>query len=115
MSKSDDTWLHKHFMVERDFEAEHATHDRYHEVSPHHHEFYELYFFISGNTDYVISNARYTLEAGDMLFVAPDLIHGPVFRDFNAPYERCVVWITSGLMSYLFRMDTDLVQFSQKK
>ena len=43
-----DDWLHKHFMVKRDFEAEHAVHEHYHEISPHHHEFYELYFFISG-------------------------------------------------------------------
>ena len=109
-----DDWLHKHFMVKRDFEAEHAVHEHYHEISPHHHEFYELYFFISGNTDYVVGNARYSLEPGDMLFVPPDMIHSPVFRDFEAQYERYVVWISNGLMNYLFRMDADLNHFSIK-
>lgn len=114
MSVQYDNWLHKHFMEERDFEAEHAVHEHYHEVSPHYHEFYELYFFISGNTDYVVSNARYSLEPGDMLFVPPDIIHSPVFRDFEANYERCVVWITNGMMNFLFRMDPDLNRFSIK-
>lgn len=109
-----DDWLHKHFMVKRDFEAEHAVHEHYHEISPHHHEFYELYFFISGNTDYVVGNARYSLEPGDMLFVPPDMIHSPVFRDFEAQYERYVVWISNGLMNYLFRIDADLNHFSIK-
>lgn len=115
MQYNNNDWLHKHFMVERDFEAEHAVHEHYHEISPHHHEFYELYFFISGNTDYVVGNARYSLEPGDMLFVPPDMIHSPVFRDFEAQYERYVVWISNGLMNYLFRMDADLNHFSIKK
>lgn len=114
MSNQKDNWLHKHFMVERDFEAEHAVHQTYHEISPHYHEFYELYFFISGNADYVVGNARYLLEPGDMIFVPPDLIHSPVFRDFESQYERCVVWVTNGLMNYLFRMDADLTLFSLK-
>ena len=44
----------------------------------------------------------------------PDIIHSPVFRDFEANYERCVVWITNGMMNSLFRMDPDLNRFSIK-
>ena len=77
--------------------------------------FMSCIFFISGNADYVVGNARYLLEPGDMIFVPPDLIHSPVFRDFESQYRRCVVWVTNGLMNFLFRMDADLTLFSLKR
>lgn len=39
------SWLFKHYMSARDFEVEHALNQNYHDIEPHYHEFYELFFF----------------------------------------------------------------------
>ena len=55
MPRTDDySWLHKHYMEHRDFEAEHAVHSQYPEIVPHYHEFYELYFFLAGIASIVV-------------------------------------------------------------
>lgn len=115
MPRTDDySWLHKHYMEHRDFEAEHAVHSQYPEIVPHYHEFYELYFFLAGNVDYVVSNVRFQLEPGDLLLVPPNIMHNPVFRDFAVHYDRYVVWISPGLMERLFVIDPELRLFQKK-
>ena len=51
-------------MERRDFEAEHAVHSQYPKIVPHYHEFYELYFFLTGHADYVVGDVRFQLESG---------------------------------------------------
>ena len=93
MPKTDDySWLNKHYMERRDFEAEHAVHSQYPKIVPHYHEFYELYFFLTGHADYVVGDVRFQLESGDLLLVPPNIVHNPVFHDFTVFYDRYVVW-----------------------
>ena len=49
------------------------------EVALHHHDFYEIYFFLSGNVQYNIESRSYLLTPGDVLLINPMELHQPVF------------------------------------
>lgn len=63
------------------------------DVPLHHHEFYEIYFFISGSVLYSIENRSYLLTPGDILLIRPMQLHQPVFDGRHGNYERIVLWL----------------------
>ena len=63
------------------------------EVALHHHDFYEVYFFLSGNVQYNIESRSYLLSPGDVLLISPMELHQPVFGSEPRVYERIVLWI----------------------
>jgi len=118
MKKADDqrlSWLHKHYLVEKDFEIEHAIDVTYHEVEPHYHEFYELLFFVSGNVDYIVADERFHLRRGDLLIIPPNVFHGPIFLNFEVKYERFVLWMAARTLDRLIFLDPDIGYFLGKK
>ena len=63
------------------------------EVTLHHHDFYEVYFFLSGNVHYNIESRSYLLTPGDVLLISPMELHQPMFGAEQREYERIVLWI----------------------
>lgn len=63
------------------------------EVALHHHDFYEVYFFLSGNVQYNIESHSYLLTPGDVLLISPMELHQPMFGSEHREYERIVLWI----------------------
>ena len=63
------------------------------EVALHHHDFYEVYFFLSGNVQYNIESHSYLLTPGDVLLISPMELHQPMFGSDQREYERIVLWI----------------------
>lgn len=63
------------------------------EVALHHHDFYEIYFFLSGNVQYNIESRTYLLAPGDVLLISPLELHQPAFGENRQLYERFVLWI----------------------
>ena len=63
------------------------------EVALHHHDFYEIYFFLSGNVQYNIESRSYLLTPGDVLLISPMELHQPMFGSEQRVYERIVLWI----------------------
>ena len=63
------------------------------EVALHHHDFYEVYFFLSGNVQYNIETRSYLLTPGDVLLISPMELHQPMFGSEQREYERIVLWI----------------------
>ena len=61
-------------------------------VPLHHHDFYELIFFIRGDVDYRVETEVFPLEAGDIILVPCGIFHQPLIRSEDA-YERIVLWI----------------------
>lgn len=80
-------------MVRTDFECYHYLDPVPPEVDFHEHEFYEVFFFLSGNVSYNIEGRTYLLHPGDILLTDNKDIHKPEVRP-GKPYERYVVWIT---------------------
>lgn len=111
ISAAPNSWVHKQYMSERDFEIEHAADMHYHEVEPHYHEFYELFFFLNGHIDYVVEDQIFEMRRGDLLVIPPSTLHNPIFRDFDVPYERYVLWISAQCMERLSALDPDLDTF----
>ncbi len=63
------------------------------EVELHHHDFYEIYFFLSGSVTYIVESRQYQLKPGDILLISPLELHQPVIQPGKEPYERVVLWI----------------------
>lgn len=85
------------------FEIYRARNSRPLDVALHHHDFYEVYFFLSGNVQYNVESHSYLLAPGDVLLISPNELHQPVFGDNPASYERMVLWINK---DFLRRLDS---------
>ena len=68
------------------------------EVALHHHDFYEVYFFVSGNVQYNIESRSYLMTPGDILLISPMELHQPVFEKDHKDYERIVLWINKSFL-----------------
>ena len=53
----------------------------------HCHNFYEVYFFITGNARYLVEGIEYRPEPYSMLLIAPNVFHGVSIQSEH-PYER---------------------------
>jgi len=80
------------------FEVFHYKDSHMTEVALHHHDFYEVYFFLSGNVSYNIESRSYLLTSGDVLLIAPNELHQPVFAPDQQNYERIVLWINKSFL-----------------
>jgi AraC-like DNA-binding protein len=68
------------------------------DVALHHHDFYEIYFFLSGSVLYNIESRSYLLTPGDILLIRPMQLHQPIFDGKSGNYERIVLWLNSSFM-----------------
>lgn len=71
------------------------------EVALHHHDFYEIYFFLSGNVQYNIESRSYLLTPGDVLLISPMELHQPMFGQDHRVYERIVLWMDKKFLDKL--------------
>lgn len=88
-----DIWTDRQVMLgESAFEFYHYLDNDPPEVEFHQHPFYELFFFLNGDADYIIEGKIYKLRAGDILLTNSLDIHRPEIRP-GKPYERIVLWL----------------------
>ena len=78
------------------------------EVELHHHDFYEVYFFLSGSVTYIIESRKYQMKPGDVLLISPLELHQPVIQPGKEPYERVVLWVNRNFLKELSSEATDL-------
>ena len=81
-------------MKRGDYEIFHFRDPKMQEVPLHHHDFYEIYFFLSGRVDYLVEGINYTLNPGDLMLISPMELHRPTVAPEEA-YERVVLWINA--------------------
>lgn len=105
-------------MIRPDFECYHYLDPTPPDVEFHEHEFYEVFFFLSGKVSYNIEGRTYLLRPGDILLTDNQDIHKPEVQ-LGKPYERYVVWITPeflhGLEKYGSRLTDCFKDASRKK
>lgn len=87
-------------MTERYFEFHHTYNETPPHVSFHQHSFYEIFFFLSGNVNYIIEGRTYNLRPGDVLLTSSLDIHCPDIRP-GRPYERIVIWLADDFFGHL--------------
>ena len=97
-------------MTRANFEIFHYRDAKFEGVAVHQHDFYEVYFFISGNVEYSVEGKSYHLNKGDLLLINPLELHQPRIAPDQNPYERIVLWINKTYLSRLCTNNTSLSQ-----
>ena len=92
------------------FEVFHYRDAKFEGVAVHQHDFYEVYFFISGNVEYSVEGKSYHLNRGDLLLINPLELHQPRIGPDQDAYERIVLWINKNYLSRLCTNNTSLSQ-----
>lgn len=93
-------------MRRADFEVFHYRDPRPAGVEVHHHDFYEVYFFLGGEVEYWVEGRVYHLQPGDLLLINPMELHRPIVKAGGAVYERIVLWIDKAYLEKLGGGDT---------
>ena len=75
------------------FEIFHYKEPRPDTVEVHHHDFYEVYFLLSGQVEYWVEGRILRPSAGDLLLINPMELHRPMIHPNSSTYERIVLWI----------------------
>lgn len=97
----------RQYMVNSDFEFFHYKDDHQLEVEYHNHDFYEIYFFISGKVTYIVEGKSYSVRPGDILLINNRELHKPVIE--QGPYERIVIWIDPDFIRRASTPESDLL------
>ena len=77
-------------------------------VQLHHHDFYEIYFLVSGDVTYTIENKLYHVAPGDVLLISPNELHQVHIVPEMDAYERYVLWVKPEMVEKLSTEKTDL-------
>ena len=83
------------------FEVFHYKEPRPEGVEVHHHDFYEVYYLLSGQVEYWVEGRIIQLNPGDLLLMNPQELHRPLLGPKNTVYERIVVWINTAYLAGL--------------
>lgn len=100
----------KQQMQRPDFELQYKRDSYLKDVGLHHHDFYELYYLVSGDVTYTIESRLYKVLPGDVLLISPRELHQVHIQAEHAAYERYVLWINPQLIGRLSAGRTDLSQ-----
>ena len=92
MARSTQAFNPRQSMRRADYEIFHYQDPKMQEVPLHHHDFYEVYCFLSGDVSYLVEGRSYTLQPNDILLISPMELHRPMVAPDKA-YERIVLWI----------------------
>ena len=94
-------------MRSKTFEVFHYRDRNPESVTLHYHDYYEIFFFLSGNVDYRVEGRTYRLESGDLLLISPQELHQPAVEP-DAVYERIVLWVDRSYLQSISAPSMDL-------
>ncbi len=80
-------------MRNQNFEIFHYNQMTPEEVTVHHHDFYEVFFFLGGKVTYRAEGQIYHLKPGDILLINPMVLHQPIIASDSPDYERIILWV----------------------
>lgn len=78
-------------------------------IDYHYHEFYKLFFLISGNGGYSVEGKRYLLKPGDIVLIGSQCVHRPEFEE-DTVYERIILYISPEFLRQQSCADCDLAE-----
>lgn len=101
----------KLFIQNPQYRIDHFHNNQIPDSGIHKHDFYELFFFISGTAYYIINNKKTRIAPGSILLINRNTFHTPIVKpDGNKKYNRYVLSISVDLMDSLCTEITDLRQ-----
>lgn len=89
------------------FELFHFSDNKPLRVDYHNHDFYEIYYFISGKVNCVIEGRTYYLKPGDILLINNKEVHRSLI-ELGKTYERIVVWVHPNYIRNIEQGEIDL-------
>lgn len=96
-------------MKTRSFEVFHYKDKKPPDIGMHHHDFFEVYLFLTGDVHYRVEGRSYVLEPGDILLINPMELHQATIGT-DKDYERLVLWIDRNYLYQLSGEDHCLVR-----
>ena len=99
----------RQIMPGREFELQYKRDLELSNVDLHHHDFYEIYYLVSGEVTYTINSRICRVLPGDMLFIAPGVLHQVYIRSERSAYERYVLWIDPKMIRALSSENSNLL------
>lgn len=108
MAKKYSVYDERQTMGRADFEIQHKRDTVLQNVELHHHDFYEIYYLVSGDVTYVIEGKLCRIMPGDLLLVSPRELHQVIIRSDLAVYERYVLWVEGSFVRQLSAPGADL-------
>ena len=107
VNSTNQPFTHRQYMLSDNFEFFHYKDNGPLEVEYHKHDFFEIYFLISGEVTYVIEGKSYTLKPWDIILINNKELHKPIINH-GSIYERIVIWVDPGFISKISTSDSDL-------
>jgi len=92
MSELKQDFTDRQYMISPDFEIYHYKDQPTLEIDFHNHDFYEIYYLISGKVNYMVEGKCYSLKHDDILIINNKELHRPEIQK-GAIYERIVLWV----------------------
>ena len=99
-------------MSKKTFEVFHYRDAKLTPVDIHHHDFYEIYYFLGGDVSYLIEGKKYKLNVGDLVFINPMELHQPIVNS-GSVYERVVLWIDRNYLASISDKKADFASCFQ--
>ena len=100
MKKTAQSFDPRQVMHGTEFEIFHYRDPSPADVAVHHHDFYEVYFFLEGEVEYWVEGRTYRLHPGDLMLIHPMQLHRPIITPVKV-YERFVLWIAKDYLETL--------------
>ena len=91
-----------------DYEIQHKLDTYLNHVELHHHDFYEIYYLVSGDVEYLIEGKVVHVQPGDLLLISPKELHQVSIGAEKDAYERYVLWIYKSALEKMSPEGTDL-------
>lgn len=96
-------------MQRSDFELQYKRDTYLKDVELHHHDFYEIYFLLTGDVTYLIESRIVHVMPGDLLLISPRELHQVCIQPEMSVYERYVLWVDPDTIRQLSDGQTDLL------
>lgn len=96
-------------MRHTDFELQYKRDSYLKDVELHHHDFFEIYFLLSGDVTYLVESKIVHVMPGDLLLISPRELHQVCIQPEMADYERYVLWVGPQVLRELSTEKTDLL------
>ena len=100
----------RQYMCRSHFEVFHSLDPEPSDIAIHHHDFYEVYFFLSGKVEYRVEGRVYQLKPGDLLLISPMELHQLIVKESSAAYDRFVLWIDKSYLEGFTNENTSLTR-----
>ncbi len=97
-------------MLHPEYELQYKRDHTLKDVAMHHHDFYEIYFLVSGDVTYTVDNRICRVMPGDILVIAPKELHQVYIRSEASVYERYVLWVDPAAIEALSSPVSNLLQ-----